>query len=369
MKALYIAFEELNPTSGISKKIVSQCAAFNRLGAEMPLLCFKREAGRLFSVIDGVEVYSFGSGKLKGIKCTYQFDYILRYIKKNGISFIYIRYFHFANSPMIHFLKQLRKEGVKVVMEVPTYPYDDEFRSKKFVIRVLHLVEMYFRKYLKKYVDRIASVQDYDSILGIPTVKISNGIDVDKISLRNIKTHEGINFLGVANAQFWHGYDRVISGLGDYYRKGGKQNIQFIIVGRNDFVINDLKRIAHENAVDERIHFEGTKEGVELDPYFDQADLAIGSLGGHRKGITDAKPLKCVEYAARGIPFVYSERNSDFDHTDFVKRVPDNESPIDIEDLIKFISSVSVKPEEMRSFVQNNLTWDKQMSKVLDSIR
>ncbi len=38
--------------------------------------------------------------------------------------------------------------------------------------------------------------------------------------------------------------------------------------------------------------------------------MGIASLGRHRNGITRIKTLKNREYAARGIPFVYSERTA-----------------------------------------------------------
>ena len=67
-----------------------------------------------------------------------------------------------------------------------------------------------------------------------------------------------------------------------------------------------------------------------LDQLFSKADMGIGSLGRHRSGITHIKTLKNREYAARGIPFVYSEIDADFDHCNYVLKVPANETPINI---------------------------------------
>ena len=53
--------------------------------------------------------------------------------------------------------------------------------------------------------------------------------------------------------------------------------------------------------------------GKELDELFDLADFAIGSLARHRSHIDKIKTLKNREYAARGIPFIYSETDEDFD--------------------------------------------------------
>lgn len=50
--------------------------------------------------------------------------------------------------------------------------------------------------------------------------------------------------------------------------------------------------------------------------------MGIASLGRHRNGITRIKTLKNREYAARGIPFVYSENDSDFDGMPYVMKAP-----------------------------------------------
>ena len=56
----------------------------------------------------------------------------------------------------------------------------------------------------------------------------------------------------------------------------------------------------------------------ELDELFNEADFAIGSLARHRSGIDKIKTLKNREYAARGIPFAYSETDGDFDKMPYI---------------------------------------------------
>lgn len=63
---------------------------------------------------------------------------------------------------------------------------------------------------------------------------------------------------------------------------------------------------------------------------FNQCDFGIGSLGRHRSGIDKIKTLKNREYAARGIPFIYSETDEDFEQMPYVLKAPADESPIDI---------------------------------------
>lgn len=63
--------------------------------------------------------------------------------------------------------------------------------------------------------------------------------------------------------------------------------------------------------IEKQVIFHGQKMGKELDELFDLADFAIGSLARHRSHIDKIKTLKNREYAARGIPFIYSETDED----------------------------------------------------------
>lgn len=94
---------------------------------------------------------------------------------------------------------------------------------------------------------------------------------------------------------------------------------------------------------------------------------SIGSLGRHRSGITVIKTLKNREYATRGIPFIYSEQDSDFDHQPYVLKAPADESPIDIQQIIDFLNNFSMQPENIRKTVES-LQWKYQMQKVVDAV-
>jgi len=107
--------------------------------------------------------------------------------------------------------------------------------------------------------------------------------------------------------------------------------------------------------------------GDELTKVFNQCQFAIGSLGRHRSGITVIKTLKNREYATRGIPFIYSEQDSDFDHQPYVLKAPADESPIDIEQIIEFMAHFTMKPEDIRHTV-DHLSWQLQMNRVIGAV-
>ena len=88
-------------------------------------------------------------------------------------------------------------------------------------------------------------------------------------------------------------------------------------------------------------------------------------MARHRSGITIIKTLKNREYATRGIPFIYSEQDSDFDYQPYVLKARPDESPIEIPQILDFIDYHQFQPEEIRKTVED-LSWKIQMQKVID---
>jgi hypothetical protein len=93
--------------------------------------------------------------------------------------------------------------------------------------------------------------------------------------------------------------------------------------------------------------------------------MGIGSLARHRSNIDKIKTLKNREYAARGIPFIYSETDDDFENMPYIKKEKADDSPINIDELIKFYKSVTLCPEEIRNTILNKLSWKNQMDLVI----
>ena len=232
-------------------------------------------------------------------------------------------------------------------------------------------VDKCFRNALARQVDRIVTFSQYDTIFGRPTIRISNGIDFAHIPLKtNVNdTSNTVHLLGVADIHFWHGFDRVVAGLADYYRRPHEKKVIFHIVGGGSrFTVPELREQVREQGMEERVVLHGPLWGEALDRAFEEADLGIASLGRHRNGITHIKTLKNREYAARGIPFVYSENDSDFDAMPYVLKAPADESPIDIDALLHFLDGVDRDPAHIRASIEDTLSWDVQMRKVLDQI-
>ena len=182
-------------------------------------------------------------------------------------------------------------------------------------------------------------------------------------------TSKELNLIGVAEIHEWHGFDRLVKGLADYYSKHQNYIVRFHVVGYffSAAIENEFKKIITNNHMESNVILYGKKHGKELDEIFNRCDFGIGSLGRHRVGIDKIKTLKNREYAARGIPFIYSETDSDFDLKPYVIKAPADESAINIEDIVAFYNSLSFSPIDIRNSI-NDLSWENQMKIVLNSI-
>jgi hypothetical protein len=114
--------------------------------------------------------------------------------------------------------------------------------------------------------------------------------------------------------------------------------------------------------------FFGRKSGEALDTLYNIADIGVGCLGCHRKGLKFSKSLKNREYCSRGIPFFYSETDLEFEESNFVFKVPADESAIDIQQIIEFISNHEFDTLQIRKYAIENLDWEKQYEKVLKEL-
>ena len=103
---------------------------------------------------------------------------------------------------------RLQKAGIKIAMEIPTYPYDSEYKGFPFFTRCGLQIDRLFRKTLAKRVNGIVTFSDEKTIFGQRTVRISNGVDFDTVPLRktiNNNSSPTLHLIGVAEVHYWHG--------------------------------------------------------------------------------------------------------------------------------------------------------------------
>ena len=84
--------------------------------------------------------------------------------------------------------------------------------------------------------------------------------------------------------------------------------------------------------------------------------------------ITKIKTLKNREYAARGLGFVYSEIDEDFEEMPYIIKAPSDETPLNISSIVEFYKNHNLNPIDIRKTIEPNLSWKNQMQKVIFSI-
>lgn len=369
MKALFLIFHGFNPANGISKKIHYQVNGLKACGVDTRLCYMDETTGRKLRMVDNHVLRDYGSGlKSKLLKRT-EYSSIIEYARKERIDFVYMRSDHNANPFTIHMVRKLKETGIKVVMEIPTYPYDQEYESlsrRKFLF-----IDQCFRKILARQLSGIVTFSDYPIIFGKPALQISNGVDFSQIPLKrkiNDTNHE-LHLIGVAEIHYWHGFDRLVRGLANYYQTHPSYKVYFHIIGEffGEREKKEILPVIKQHGLEEYIILHGARHGKELDDLFEQADMAIGSLARHRSGIIHIKTLKNREYAARGLSFIYSEIDSDFENKPYILKAKAEESPIDIYQIIEFYKRQKLSPEQIRNSILS-LSWKSQMNKVLSCL-
>lgn len=364
-KLLYMTTENVEDIVyvGIQKKIYSQLKCFSKNGIDAKLLYRNTCLNKL--------VDSSGTQLLEEFVSFTQKEYyekVLQLIRRLKTEVIYIRYI-MADEEMINFLKTVREEmNIKVLMEIPTYPYDNIMNTSP---EPYLIADRQYRDSLKDYVDRLYNYSGYDEIYGMKTEKLINGVDIDKLPLRKLSDSDTFRMLSVSSVCRWHGYDRIIEGIRIYKKNGGSIPVRFTLAGLGN-ELNRLKAMVKKYKLDNEVKFLGNiRDADRLNELFDDADIGIGCLALYRVGINEGGAIKNQEYCARGIPFVISTPDPNFNNPEYIKLVPNDDTPVDIEALIEFSNSMKSiqNSNDMRQYAIDNLTWDKIFDKVISVIK
>lgn len=371
MKGLFLIFHGLEAYNGISKKIRYQVDGFKQGGVDIKLCYIDIDGnGNQRRMIDNDMLECFDHSLKGKLKKWIDYSAILEYIEKNRVEFVYIRSYHNANPFLTSAVARLKKKGVKVVLEIPTYPYDQEYRGATKTMKFQLMIDQCFRNQLAKHLYAIVTFSDHKEIFGTRAINISNGLDFNAIRKKNSvnDTSHELHLISVAEIHPWHGFDRLIAGLANYYKTKRGYNVFYDVVGYGvETYIDELKKMVETHGLKEYVQFHGSQFGEELDKLFDNSDVGVASLARHRSNITHLKSLKNREYAARGIPFVYSEIDDDFETMPYVLKASMDETPIDIDRLIEFYQNVHETPAQIRQSI-HFLSWEVQIQKVVNAI-
>lgn len=258
---------------------------------------------------------------------------------RNNVDAVYIRLVR-IDLPFLKLLAEIRRKNrnVKILFEFPTYPYKGEMPA--FHGRVLYCRDRFYSNFLKYYVDYIVMpATGYGRLFGIDVLYVPNGVAYEDVPVVSKKTQDGsIHLLAVASMCIWHGYDRLIRGLGEYYETDGRVKVVLHLAGSGP-ELKRYQRLVRKYHLEEYVFFEGFCEGEKLNELYEKCQIGVGSLGVHRTW--DGKvisSLKLKEYALKGLPFVL-EGHCDMESREtsrYILRVPQDETAIDIRRMIRF---------------------------------
>lgn len=371
-------FSQVETTGlGPRKKILAQIKTFQKAGIDFELV---ESPFMLEGAVRGNFILRQLVSRLPFTYVYSKHEYKSEYEKAD---IIYIRFLA-GDRLFIRFLKQLRRNtNAKIVMELPDYPttwYMTTSKFMSFVYAPIIIKDWIAGKKYKKYIDRIVMLKDKKEVFGIPVVKFTNGIDMDIISERKPLQASKISMIAVAGMCNFHGYDRMLEGLKEYYGSGGDREIEFHLVGGKDAPGNELKeykRLCKEYQLEKYVIFHGEKQGKELDDIYDSCNMAVASLGMYRIGYQTANSLKIREYMAKGLPIITGCKIDIMDPDyRYNLEFSNDEQPIEISSVVTFFEKVYSNSkdyarinDEIRQYAQEHCDMTITLKPIIDYMK
>ena len=290
--------------------------------------------------------------------------------------FIYVRRTT-ADKSYVDFFRIIKKKwpNCKVLIEIFTYPYDkDEFM--RLLTWPYYFKEIYQRKKLVQYVDRYITYSEDEVIFGIPTIRTGNGILVDRVKLPRAeeRADDTVSLIAVAFMQKHHGYERVIKGLHDYYKKGNIRKVVCHLVGDGPEK-QGYRKLVQKYGLEEKVFFYPTMVGENLDRAYEKGDIAISAIGVYKDGLERENSLKTREYMAKGFPMITGCKVDGINEEyPFVCQFSNDTSPVDIEKVLAFYDGLCRKyskkemQQTIRSYVKKIADMPVVMKPIIDFI-
>jgi hypothetical protein len=296
MRIAYLVHWDRGPESGVSRKILAQATAWRRAGTEVRVVAYGRPSVAGFvdflqqhGVAAEAESFETWWTRLRAVAR------VAERIRRLEPDLVYFR--HDLWHPAIERLAQ----DVPLVVEVNS---DDvaESRGATAARQVFHLRTRH--RLLRAaagavFASEELSRRDHFRALCPARLVLGNGIDLEDTPLLPAPANSSPALVFVAaELQPWHGVDKLL------WLASQRPGWRFELVG-------DL-RAGRSPAGSANVTFHGAHEARSLREILARADLAVGSIALHRKGMDEASPLKTRECLASGLPVIIGCRDTDF---------------------------------------------------------
>jgi len=371
---LFVMRYPLDCWENLKAKFDGQMAAAEALGHEAWFLGYDKAGVWLCRGEERTLVRRAPLGGLPGYAKTLFYVDLMEGLKKavslRRFDGVYLRYMRFFfNAPGA--LSRVKETGAKLILEHPTYPFEHGRVMSPLRRPVFWVLDRVFA-HIEPLLDLYALIGDPcgPELHGVPAINIVNGVDVDRMPSHVNRPTPDIGFLALASMSRWQGYDRLIEALAAY--RGDAEITLHMVGGEGDGALAEWKRLARERGVEGRVRFHGELFGPQLDEVAARCDVGVGGLGLFRKGQFCSMTLKLREYMARGLPFVYAVDDPDVpEEARFCLRVPNDDSPIDMAELVAFARRAKADDEVsglMRAYAREHMSWQNVLKNVLGKV-
>jgi len=297
---------------------------------------------------------------------------LLEYLNKhiNNYDILLLRY-PLVESPYL--LKVLKNFKGIIVSEHHTHEFSELLSTGRKIdkIRAIwdYLIKPYYFKYIKGLVavtSEIAKFQKKYIKKYIPSCVVSNGIRVKDINYTGYTKFNGKYIkclILTSECQPWQGVDIIINSL----RKWKKLRVELYIIGK---LSEQIKKILAtlDNPKVKIFNYNNLSE-EKLQILLKSTNFAFSSLALYRKGLQEACPLKTREYLARGIPIVYSYKDTDLNGDEpFALRIDTNNNYLDWDQIIEFLKTVP-EGNEIREWAKKNVDLSLKLSKLYSFLK
>lgn len=374
MKILYIFLDgRLNGESGVHKKIQSKAEVLISLGHKVDLISFSTEIDSETQINNYFKLIPVPKIKFKKFFQTIQYQKHLystidKYLENNIMLYDNVVFRYPLASKYLYSLVEKYTNKISFehnTKEIEELEVESKLRRKgiPFSLKPGFFIYFFERVYYPLFAEKIygkkifgkakcgicvtKEIADYESKRNkkYKTFVVSNGINIEKISLNNaVYEGEKLKLIMLKGYEgMWHGLSRLLLGIKNYK---GKVNIELKIIG---YVSEEEKKLVENLEIGDNIIFVNPLKSIELDAEIKGAHIGVGSLGLHRINLFEASPLKVREYAARGIPFITGYNDTDLinnkNFEGLYLQFPADESQISIEKIVSFSEKVYSKKD------------------------
>lgn len=362
MNSLFLANVELGNNEGIFKKIIAQAKGLKSTNGW--LITKKSKNAKVYDLQTNTEYTSteniFSTSK--------------NIILEHKIGIVYIRHM-LPSIKLINFLMWLKNRNIKILYEIPTYPFfAEQYRAAKKKIRAIAKIglNILFFPFIYKYIDNLVVIKSNTNAKMLSKmVEITNGVDIEGIipkSYSNKRESNIFRMVAVGTIYPYHGYERILKGLSECNEKIGDIIVEFHIVGESP-TIDDLKKQVDQLKL-KHVIFHGIKSTSELNELYEKFDIGLGGLALYRRNANIDTTLKIIEYYCRGIPVVTSGispmKKYQADSTIYVSN---DDKSIDIKDIYDQFSSINESElKNISSIAREKFSWNYIMSELLKKV-